>query len=53
MNTKLTMNDFDKRAKLSSLWVLVFPNMIFRGAYFPFELSSGIKPCNPTSSFCF
>jgi hypothetical protein len=30
MNTKLTMNDFDKRAKLSSLWVFVFLNMIFR-----------------------
>jgi hypothetical protein len=30
MNTKLTMNDLDKRAKLSSLWVFVFLNMIFR-----------------------
>ena len=24
------MNDLDKRAKLSSLWVYVFLNMIFR-----------------------
>ena len=30
MNTTLTMNDLDKRAKLSSLWVFVFLNMIFR-----------------------
>ena len=30
MNTKLTINDLDKRAKLSSLWVFVFLNMIFR-----------------------
>jgi len=30
MNTKLTMNYLDKRAKLSSLWVFVFLNMIFR-----------------------
>jgi hypothetical protein len=30
MNTKLTMNDLDKRANLSSLWVFVFLNMIFR-----------------------
>ncbi len=30
MNTKLTMNDLEKRAKLSSLWVFVFLNMIFR-----------------------
>ena len=30
MNTKLTMNDLDKRAKLSSLWIFVFLNMIFR-----------------------
>ena len=29
-NTKLTMTDLDKRAKLSSLWVFVFINMIFR-----------------------
>ena len=30
MNTTLTMNDLDKRAKLSSLWVFVFFSMIFR-----------------------
>ena len=30
MNTTLTMNYLDKRAKLSSLWVFVFLNMIFR-----------------------
>ena len=30
MSTTLTMNDLDKRAKLSSLWVFVFLNMIFR-----------------------
>ena len=30
MNTTLTMNDLDKRAKLSSLWVFVFLNFIFR-----------------------
>ena len=30
MNTTMTMNDLDKRAKLSSLWVFVFLNMIFR-----------------------
>ena len=30
MNTTLTINDLDKRAKLSSLWVFVFFNMIFR-----------------------
>ena len=30
MNTTLMMNDLDKRAKLSSLWVFVFLNMIFR-----------------------
>ena len=30
MNTTLTMNDLDKRAKLSSLWVFIFLNMIFR-----------------------
>jgi hypothetical protein len=30
MNTKLTMNDLEKRAKLASLWVFVFFNMIFR-----------------------
>ena len=30
MNTTLTINDLDKRAKLSSLWVFVFLNMIFR-----------------------
>jgi hypothetical protein len=30
MDTILTMNDLDMRAKLSSLWVFVFLNMIFR-----------------------
>ena len=30
MKTTLTINDLDKRAKLSSLWVFVFLNMIFR-----------------------
>jgi hypothetical protein len=30
MNTTLTMNDLDKRAKLTSLWIFVFLNMIFR-----------------------
>ncbi|MGB1252575.1 MAG: DUF6326 family protein [Candidatus Promineifilaceae bacterium] len=30
MNTTLTINELDKRAKLSSLWVFVFLNMIFR-----------------------
>lgn len=30
MSTALTMNDLDKRAKVSSLWVFVFLNMIFR-----------------------
>ncbi len=30
MNTTLTMDYLDKRAKLSSLWVFVFLNMIFR-----------------------
>ena len=30
MNTTTTMNDLDKRAKLSSLWIFVFLNMIFR-----------------------
>ena len=30
MNTKLTVEFLDKRAKLSSLWVFVFFNMIFR-----------------------
>ncbi len=30
MNTVLTMNYLDKRANLSSLWVFVFLNMIFR-----------------------
>ena len=30
MNTTLTLNYLDKRAKLSSLWVFVFLNMIFR-----------------------
>ena len=30
MNTTLTMNHLDKRAKLTSLWVFVFFNMIFR-----------------------
>ncbi len=30
MNTTLTMNYLDKRAKLSSLWIFVFLNMIFR-----------------------
>ena len=30
MNTTLTMSYLDKRAKLSSLWVFVFLNMIFR-----------------------
>ncbi|MEM9160143.1 MAG: DUF6326 family protein [Verrucomicrobiota bacterium] len=30
MNTDLTLNHLDKRAKLSSLWVFVFFNMIFR-----------------------
>lgn len=30
MNTKLTINYLDKRAKLSSLWVFIFLNMIFR-----------------------
>ena len=30
MNTTLTMNHLDKRAKLTSLWVFVFLNMIFR-----------------------
>jgi predicted tellurium resistance membrane protein TerC len=30
MNTTLTMNYLDKKAKLSSLWIFVFLNMIFR-----------------------
>lgn len=30
MNTTLTMDFIDKRLKLSSLWVFVFLNMIFR-----------------------
>jgi hypothetical protein len=30
MDTTLTINDLDKRAKLTSLWVFVFLNMIFR-----------------------
>jgi len=30
MNTTLTMTDLDKRAKLSSLWVFIFLNVIFR-----------------------
>jgi len=30
MNTTLTLNDLDKRAKLSALWIFVFLNMIFR-----------------------
>ena len=30
MTTALSMGDLDKRAKLSSLWVFVFLNMIFR-----------------------
>jgi len=30
MNTNLTMDNLDKRAKLTSLWVFVFLNMIFR-----------------------
>ena len=30
MNTTPTMIDLDKKAKLSSLWVFVFLNMIFR-----------------------
>ncbi len=30
MNTTLTMDYLDKRAKFSSLWVFVFLNMIFR-----------------------
>ena len=30
MNKTLTMNDLDKRAKLTALWVFVFLNMIFR-----------------------
>ncbi len=30
MNTTLTMNYLDKRAKLSSLWIYIFLNMIFR-----------------------
>ena len=30
MNTTLTMNGLDKKAKLSSLWIFVFLNMIFR-----------------------
>ena len=30
MNTTLTMDYLDKRAKLSSLWVFIFLNMIFR-----------------------
>ena len=30
MNTTLTMDFLDKRLKLSSLWVFVFLNMIFR-----------------------
>ena len=30
MNTTVTMNDLDKRLKLSALWVYVFLNMIFR-----------------------
>lgn len=29
MNKTLTMNDLDKRAKLTALWVFVFLNMIF------------------------
>ena len=30
MDTTLTLNYLDKRAKLSSLWVFIFLNMIFR-----------------------
>ena len=30
MTTQLTLHDLEKRAKLSSLWVFVFLNMIFR-----------------------
>ena len=30
MNTALTMSDFDKRAKITSLWIFVFFNVIFR-----------------------
>ncbi len=30
MNTTPTMNDLNKRAKLSSLWIFIFFNMIFR-----------------------
>ena len=30
MNARLTMNDLDKRAKLTALWLFVFLSMIFR-----------------------
>lgn len=30
MNTRYTMYDLDKRAKLTNLWIFVFLNMIFR-----------------------
>jgi hypothetical protein len=30
MNTTVTLNDLDKRVKLSALWIYVFLNMIFR-----------------------
>ena len=37
MNTTLTINDLDKRAKLSALWVFIFFIMIFRDLH---ELAS-------------
>jgi hypothetical protein len=48
MNTALTMEDLDRRAKLSSLWVFVFFNMIFRDLHefgrpgFLEEVKSGV-----------
>ena len=30
MNTTLTINDLEKRARLTALWVFIFLNMIFR-----------------------
>ncbi len=47
-NTGLTINDLDKRAKLTSLWAFVFFNMIFRDLHefgrsgFLEEMMSGV-----------
>jgi len=57
MNTTLTMNDLDKRAKLSALWVFVFLNIIFRDLHelgrpgLLEEIMTGVVNEQPQQSF--